>query len=212
MYALAAKTGAALRAAAAAAAAAAGGEAGAGQRGVCRQQATLLAGAVRLAQRGLSYKPREQPEMGASWRPKGFQRAKGRDNKGRISAWHRGGGHKRRWRPIDFHRTATAGVVESIEYDPNRSANIARVFNPDSQLRGYILAPQGLKEGDVVRSIHGADIKVGHTLRVGSIPPGFFVHNIAPLEGQHGKYCRAAGTYGQVSQERATESGTGNPR
>ncbi len=129
----------------------------------------------------------------------------GRNNTGRITVRHHGGGHKRRYRLIDFRRDKTdiPGRVASVEYDPNRSARIALVHYRDGEKR-YILHPVGLKVGDEVIASNRADIKPGNCLELVSIPLGTFVHNIELTGGRGGQLCRSAGTYAQVM---AKESG-----
>jgi large subunit ribosomal protein L2 len=123
----------------------------------------------------------------------------GRNSYGRITVRHRGGGSKRKYRIIDFKRdkvNMTATVV-AIEYDPNRSADIALVKYEDGELR-YILAPLGLKPGDSVISSEGADIKPGNCLPISFIPVGTFIHNIELYPGKGGQLVRAAGTAAQL--------------
>ncbi|MGQ9860027.1 MAG: 50S ribosomal protein L2 [Thermodesulfobacteriota bacterium] len=123
----------------------------------------------------------------------------GRNCYGRITAWHRGGGHKRRYRVVDFKRDK-AGIeakVASIEYDPNRSAYIALLHYADGEKR-YILAPVGLKPGDTVVSGEGADIKPGNAMPLRQIPLGTQIHNLEMKVGKGGQLIRSAGTYGQL--------------
>jgi large subunit ribosomal protein L2 len=123
----------------------------------------------------------------------------GRDNHGHISMRRRGGGHKRKYRIIDFKRDrfGVAATVREIEYDPNRSARIALVEYPDGEKR-YILQPKGLGVGDVVMSGPGADVRNGNALPLGEIPLGTAVHNIELKIGKGGQMCRSAGTSAQV--------------
>jgi large subunit ribosomal protein L2 len=129
----------------------------------------------------------------------------GRNNRGRITVRHRGGGHKRRYRLIDFRRdkVGVPGTVASVEYDPNRSARIALIHYADGEKR-YILHPVGLSVGDSVITSNDADITPGNCLELLSIPLGTFVHNIEMSKGRGGQLCRSAGTYAQVM---AKESG-----
>jgi len=119
----------------------------------------------------------------------------GRSNTGRITAYHRGGGHKRRYRQIDFRRNkdGVPAVVKGIEYDPNRSARIALLFYADGEKR-YILAPVGLGVGDRVETGAQADIKPGNCLPLANIPLGSVVHNVELRQGRGGQLGRAAGT------------------
>lgn len=123
----------------------------------------------------------------------------GRNCYGRITAWHRGGGHKRRYRVIDFKRDKLGipAKVASIEYDPNRSAYVALLHYADGEKR-YILAPVGLKPGDTVMAGEEADIKPGNALPLKNIPLGTQVHNVELKIGKGGQLIRSAGTYGQV--------------
>jgi large subunit ribosomal protein L2 len=119
----------------------------------------------------------------------------GRNNKGRITTRHRGGGHKRRYRVIDFKRTkdGVPAKVAAIEYDPNRSANIALLHYADGA-KAYILAPARLRIGSTVESGPRADIKPGNALPLANIPTGTLVHNVELKPGQGGKIARGAGT------------------
>ncbi len=123
----------------------------------------------------------------------------GRNSYGRITVRHIGGGNKRKYRIIDFKRDKDGipAVVKTIEYDPNRSANIALLAYADGAKR-YILAPVGLNVGDTVVSGKGADIKVGNALRFEDIPVGTMVHNIELQPGKGGQIARAAGISAQL--------------
>ncbi len=119
----------------------------------------------------------------------------GRGAKGRISVWHKGGGHKRLYRDIDFKRDKVGipGKVATIEYDPNRSANIALVHYVDGDKR-YILAPKGLSVGAAVLSGPDAPLDPGNTLPLEAIPLGFQVHNVELTYGRGGQMVRSAGS------------------
>ena len=123
----------------------------------------------------------------------------GRNNQGRITLRHRGGGAKRKYRLIDFKRNkdGVVGTVASIEYDPNRTANIALINYADGEKR-YIIAPKGLKVGDKVESGVKTDIKVGNSLELGNIPEGTLVHNIELKAGKGGQIVRSAGSSAQI--------------
>ena len=123
----------------------------------------------------------------------------GRNNQGRITLRHRGGGAKRKYRLIDFKRDkdGVVGTVASIEYDPNRTANIALIKYADGEKR-YIIAPKGLKVGDKVESGAKTDIKVGNSLELGNIPEGTLVHNIELKAGKGGQIVRSAGSSAQI--------------
>ena len=123
----------------------------------------------------------------------------GRNNNGRITTRHVGGGHKHHYRLIDFKRNkdGVQGVVERLEYDPNRSANIALVKYTDGERR-YILAPKGLTAGDAVVSGESAPIKVGSAMSLRNIPVGSVIHNIELKPGKGGQIARSAGTSAQL--------------
>ena len=129
----------------------------------------------------------------------GLSRTAGRNNKGRITARHRGGGHKRAYRKVDFKRRTfdVPSKVERIEYDPNRSAFIALIKYETGEL-SYILAPQRLREGDEVISSTKADIKPGNALPLENIPIGTIIHNIEMKQGKGGQLARSAGAYAQL--------------
>lgn len=123
----------------------------------------------------------------------------GRNNQGKITTRHHGGGHKRKYRIIDFKRNKDGipGKVATIEYDPNRSANIALINYVDGEKR-YIIAPKGLKVGDTIVSGPESDIKVGNTLPMENIPVGTVIHNIELKPGKGGQLVRAAGGEAQL--------------
>lgn len=123
----------------------------------------------------------------------------GRNNQGRITSRFRGGGHKRRYRVIDFKRNkiGVPAKVDSIQYDPNRSARIALIKYVDGE-KAYILAPDGLKAGDTVISSKGADITPGNSLRLRFIPVGTMVHAIELKIGKGAQLCRSAGAAAQL--------------
>ena len=123
----------------------------------------------------------------------------GRNNYGRMTARYRGGGHKRRYRIIDFKRDKEGipAVVKSIEYDPNRTARIALVVYKDGEKR-YIIAPDGLKVGQEIISGRGVAPEVGNTLYLDEIPLGTLIHNIELYPGKGGMLARSAGTYAQL--------------
>ena len=123
----------------------------------------------------------------------------GRNHFGRITARFRGGGHKRRFRTIDFRRDKTGipAKVAFVEYDPNRSARIALLHYADGEKR-YILAPLGLKVGDNILAGDTADIKPGNALVLSKIPVGTVIHNVELHPGRGGQFCRAAGAYAQL--------------
>jgi large subunit ribosomal protein L2 len=130
---------------------------------------------------------------------KAIKKSGGRNNLGRVTSRHRGGGHKRKYRIIDFKRNKTGipAKVFSIEYDPNRTCRIALLNYVDGEKK-YILAPDGLKVGETVVSGSGSEIKVGNALPLKEIPLGSFVHNVELKAGKGGQLGRAAGTSIQV--------------
>ncbi len=129
----------------------------------------------------------------------GLTKSGGRNNTGRITSWHRGGGHKRRYRLVDFKRRQTGvAVVERLEYDPNRTAFIALIKYEGSGELSYILAPQRMAVGDKIESGKDADIKPGNALPLGSIPVGTIVHNVELQPGRGGQIARSAGSYVQI--------------
>ena len=123
----------------------------------------------------------------------------GRNNQGKMTVRHHGGGHKRQYRVIDFKRNKDGipAKVDSIQYDPNRSANIALIHYVDG-VKAYIIAPKGLQVGQRIESGVNADIKVGNALPLGSIPVGTVIHNIETKPGKGGQLVRSAGTSAQV--------------
>jgi large subunit ribosomal protein L2 len=124
-----------------------------------------------------------------------LQRTGGRDNHGHIAMRRQGGGHKRMYRVIDFKRNkfGAVGTVQEIEYDPNRSANIALIAYADGEKR-YILHPKGLAQGDKVVSGPGSDVRTGNALPLKEVPLGTFVHNVELVRGKGGQMARSAGT------------------
>lgn len=123
----------------------------------------------------------------------------GRNNQGKLTVRHQGGGHKRQYRIIDFKRDKDGipGRVATIEYDPNRSANIALINYADGEKR-YILAPKGLKVGQEIMSGEGSDIKTGNALPLNKMPVGTTVHNIELKPGRGGQLVRSAGAQAQI--------------
>lgn len=152
--------------------------------------------AVTPSQRGLI-----QVDRGDLWKGKPYKsltcgkiRTGGRNNLGRITAWHRGGGHKKLYRLIDFKRSVDCtATVERLEYDPNRTAFIALLAHEDGS-KSYILAPNQLKIGDQVVSGADADIKIGNCLPLKNIPVGTIIHNVEMKPGKGGQLARSAGT------------------
>lgn len=127
-----------------------------------------------------------------------LKKSGGRNNLGRITSRFRGGGHKRRYRIIDFKRTNSGEAeVLSIEYDPNRTARIALIQYSNGE-KNYIIAPNGIKVGEKIESSNDADLKSGNTLNLSSIPVGTFIHNIELKPGKGAQLARSAGTSAQI--------------
>jgi len=129
----------------------------------------------------------------------GLTKSGGRNNHGRTTAYNRGGGHKRTYRLVDFKRTkfGVPGVVERLEYDPNRTAFIALIRYEDGEA-GYIIAPQRLQVGDTVIADQRVDVKPGNAAPMRGIPIGTVVHNVELKPGKGGQIARSAGTYAQI--------------
>ena len=129
----------------------------------------------------------------------GLHKTGGRNNTGRITVWHHGGGHKRRYRLIDFKRRKfdQPAKVDRLEYDPNRTAFIALITYDDGE-QAYILAPQRLSVGDQVVAGEKVDVKPGNAMMLKNIPVGTIVHNVEMKPGKGGQIARAAGTYVQL--------------
>ena len=127
------------------------------------------------------------------------KKTNGRNNQGKITVRHRGGGVKRKYRLIDFKRVkdGITAIVSAIEYDPNRSSNIALITYKDG-VKSYILAPKGLNVGDIVESGVKTDVKVGNTMEIMNIPVGTVIHNIELRPGKGGQLARSAGNSAQI--------------
>ncbi|MFL2123555.1 50S ribosomal protein L2 [Marinilactibacillus psychrotolerans] len=123
----------------------------------------------------------------------------GRNNKGRITVRHQGGGHKQKYRIIDFKRQkdGVRGIVKTVEYDPNRSANISLIQYGDG-VKTYILSPKGIEVGQDIMSGTDVDIKIGNALPLSNIPVGSTIHNIEMKPGKGGQLARSAGTSAQI--------------
>jgi len=136
---------------------------------------------------------------------KGLSKSGGRNHQGRLTAFRKGGGHKRKYRLIDFKRTSfSEGIVTNIDYDPNRSAFIAEVKNTIKGTYHYILAPEDLKIGSKVESGNAkkdVPIQIGNSLPLRKMPLGTVIHNIELKPGRGGQYARAAGTFGVLIQK-----------
>lgn len=133
---------------------------------------------------------------------KGLTKTGGRNNKGRITVRHKGKGHKRKYRQIDFSRkTNSVGITCRIEYDPNRNANIASIFDYLKKDFFYILAPKNLKIGDIVKSGPGLEPKLGYSLPISEIPVGSYIYNLSMNDKRPGQISRAAGTFSIIKEK-----------
>src|SRR5262245_51843278 len=151
--------------------------------------------------RGLVLVDRSELHKGAPVKAltEGKKRTGGRNNYGRIVNFRQGGGHKQRYRIVDFKRRKfdVTATVERLEYDPNRTAFIALIKYSDGE-QAYILAPQRLKAGDEVVSGERVDVKPGNAMPLRNIPVGTIVHNVELKKGRGGQIARSAGTYAQL--------------
>jgi len=135
-------------------------------------------------------------------RLKGLTKSNGRNNKGRITVHHKGGGHKKRYRQIKFNRiTESTGITCSIEYDPNRNANIASIYNFSSNTFFYILSPKNLKIGDIIRTGSNIEPKIGNSLPIREIPVGSLIHNVSPKTSKPAQISRSAGTFSVIKEK-----------
>ena len=133
---------------------------------------------------------------------KGLKKKSGRNFSGKITSYCKGGGHKKKYRFINFQRTKEETcIVISLEYDPFRSANIASVYNIINKNFYYIIAPKNLAVGDIIKSGVNADSKNGHSLPISKIPIGCLIHNISPKEKSFATISRSAGTFSQLIEK-----------
>jgi len=133
---------------------------------------------------------------------KGFKNSSGRNNQGKITTYHKGGGHKRSYRIIDFMKKEDISyVVTSIEYDPNRTANIASVYDYLNKNYSYIIAPKYLEIGDIIKVGSDATIRLGHVLPLSKIPEGTLIHNICDGENKSATVSRSAGSFSQLLEK-----------
>jgi large subunit ribosomal protein L2 len=133
---------------------------------------------------------------------KGKINTAGRNNSGKITSFHKGGGHKKNYRKIDFDRKQySQGIICSIEYDPNRKANIASVHDFNDNIFFYIIAPKKLIVGDIVESGINAEPKLGNSLPIDKIPVGSYIHNIAPKLTKSAQISRAAGAFSVLKEK-----------
>lgn len=133
---------------------------------------------------------------------KGIQNSSGRNNSGRITVFHKGGGHKKKYRNINFKRlNECTGITISIEYDPNRNSNIAAIYDLAKKDFFYIIAPKNLKIGDIVKSGSNIEAKLGNSLPITEIPVGSLIHNVSASVNKPATFSRAAGTFSQLKEK-----------
>jgi large subunit ribosomal protein L2 len=133
---------------------------------------------------------------------KGLRNSIGKSGGTKLTSYHKGGGHKKKYRKINFVRTEIrTSIITSIEYDPYRSANIASIYNLNTKTFDYILAPKNLTVGDIVKSGDNADSKNGHSLPISKIPIGSLIHNVSPKTNKQAQIARSAGTYAQLIEK-----------
>ena len=148
---------------------------------------------------------------------KGLKNASGRNNFGKITVRHKGNGHKKKYREINFDRTnISTGITCSLEYDPNRNAYIAAIYDFSNNKFFYILAPTNLKIGDIIESGSITEPKLGHSLPLTQIPVGSYIHNISPKMSKPAQISRAAGTFSVLKKKMLDyaiiELSSGEPR
>lgn len=132
----------------------------------------------------------------------GLIKSSGRNNIGRITVRHKGGGHKKKYRQIEFNRNyESVGITCGIEYDPNRNANIASIYNTSNNDFYYIIAPKNLKIGDVVKSGQNVETKLGNSLPISEIPIGSLIHNISLKPLKKAQISRSAGTFSRLKEK-----------
>jgi large subunit ribosomal protein L2 len=137
----------------------------------------------------------------------GMSKSAGRNNSGKITCFHKGGGHKTSYRKINFNRTEISkGIICSIEYDPNRTSNIASVFDYTTNDFFYIIAPKKLSIGDIVESGINAEPKLGNSLPLEQIPVGSYIYNIAPKINKSAQISRSAGTFSILKEKTLTSA------
>lgn len=138
---------------------------------------------------------------------KGLLNSNGRNNTGKITIRHKGGGHKKRYRIINFSRTdESTGIVCSIEYDPNRNANISSIFNISTNSFFYVLTPKNLKIGDIIKSGNNVEPKLGYSLPIAEIPIGSLIHSVSPKISRPSKFSRAAGAFSYLKEKTLTQA------
>ena len=127
---------------------------------------------------------------------KGLTNSSGRNNMGKITVYHKGGGHKRKYRQLNFKNVSDEiGIVTSIEYDPNRNCSILSIYNMESKRYSYRLAPKGSRVGDIIKTGAYSELRLGHSMALKKIPVGSCVHCISPTKNSNGTISRSAGTF-----------------
>lgn len=133
---------------------------------------------------------------------KGRTNLAGRNNTGKITVYHKGGGHKKKYRMLNFNRTdSSTGIICSIEYDPNRTAYIASVYDLNEKNFFYMLAPKRISIGDIVESGPNAESKLGNSLPIEKVPVGSYIHNVAPTTTKSAQISRSAGTFSKLKEK-----------
>jgi large subunit ribosomal protein L2 len=136
---------------------------------------------------------------------KGLKNSAGKNNTGKITSFHRGGGHKQNYRKIDFYRKENSiGIVCSIEYDPNRTAHIASIYNFFKKNYFYIIAPKNLVIGNIIKSGPNAEINLGHSLPMSKIPEGSLIYNVSTKISERATISRSAGTFSHLMEKTST--------
>ena len=138
---------------------------------------------------------------------KGLLNSNGRNNTGKITVRHKGGGHKKKYRVINFNRTdESTGIVCSIEYDPNRNTSISSIFDLSLNTFFYILTPKNLKIGDIIESGSNIEPKLGYSLPIDKIPVGSLIHSVAPKTYRPSQFSRSAGAFSYLKEKTLTQS------
>lgn len=133
---------------------------------------------------------------------KGLTKSSGRNNSGKITVRHKGGGHKKKYRKLNFNRNnKSIGIVVSLEYDPNRNSNIASIYEISKKIFFYMIAPKNLKVGDIIQSGSNIDIKLGNSLPIRDIPVGTLIYNVSPTANKPAQISRAAGTFSVLKEK-----------
>lgn len=144
----------------------------------------------------------KQPSLLLKLKTKYIKKNAGRNNSGKITVHHQGGGVKKRYRDVNFLRNYNSiGIVMNIEYDPYRTAHIAAVYDFLNKQFYYILQPKNLKVGNIIKSGSNAELKLGHSLPIRKIPEGSFIHNVSTNPNKKGQFCRSAGNFSQIIEK-----------